>query len=115
MMYVGIDVASEKHDCAILDSESGEVCDFSVFANNREGFDKLVARLAMFSKTNDFSDIEIRLESTGHYSNNFVNFIHEKRLSIKVLTRCRFSGYVKYKPYAEPKPTNRMRSFWHVC
>jgi transposase len=84
MLYVGIDVASEKHDCAILDSETGEVCDFFVFANNRDGFEGLLSKLAKFSKTKDFSDIEIGLESTGHYSNNLVNFLHEKRLSVKV-------------------------------
>jgi transposase len=38
MLCVGIDVASEKHDCAILNSETGEICDTFVFENNRAGF-----------------------------------------------------------------------------
>ena len=84
MIYVGIDVASEKHDCAILDSETGEVCEVFVFENNRNGFNVLMSKLAQFSKVEGYSDIEIGLESTGHYSNNLVNFLHEKRLSVKV-------------------------------
>jgi len=84
MICVGIDVASEKHDCAVLNSETGEVCATLVIENNRVGFNALMSKLSLFSKTKDFSDIEIGLESTGHYSNNLVNFLHEKRLSVKV-------------------------------
>ena len=84
MICVGIDVASEKHDCAILNSETGEICDAFVFENSRVGFCELMSKLALYSKKKGFSDIEIGLESTGHYSNNLVNFLHEKRLSVKV-------------------------------
>jgi transposase len=84
MIYVGIDVASEKHDCAILNREGKALCDVFTFANNRGGFDALISKLSLFSESKDFSDIEIGLESTGHYSNNLVNFLHEKRLSVKV-------------------------------
>lgn len=84
MIYIGIDVASEKHDCAILDQTGKELCDVFTFLNNRSGFDVLISKLSLFSETNDFKDIEIGLESTGHYSNNLVNFLHEKRLSVKV-------------------------------
>ena len=84
MICVGIDVASEKHDCAIMDSSTGEVCEVFVFENNRAGFDALMSKIALHSVSEDFSDTEIGLESTGHYSNNLVNFLHEKRLSVKV-------------------------------
>jgi len=84
MIYVGIDVASTKHDCAILDSSGKMLCDVFTFANDRSGFDSLIARLSLFSEVKDFSDIEIGLESTGHYSSNLVNFLHEKRLCVKI-------------------------------
>jgi transposase len=84
MLCAGIDVASEKHDCAILNSETGEICDTFVFENHRAGFNALMSKLALRSMKKDFSDIEIGLESTGHYSNNLVNFLHEKRLSVKI-------------------------------
>ena len=84
MICVGIDVASEKHDCAIMDSSTGEVFEIFVFENNRDGFSIFMSKLVLYSGMKDLSDIEIGLESTGHYSNNLVNFLHEKRLSVKV-------------------------------
>ena len=44
MIYVGIDVAKDKHDCFITNSD-GEVL-FPVFSiqNNRDGFDDLFSR-----------------------------------------------------------------------
>jgi transposase len=84
MIYVGIDVASDKHDCAFLNEEGKALCDIFTFANNRSGFDSLITKLSLLSETENFSDMEIGLESTGHYSNNLVNFLHEKRLCVKV-------------------------------
>ena len=48
MIYVGIDVAKDKHDCFITNSD-GEVL-FQVFTiqNNREGFDALFSRINPF-------------------------------------------------------------------
>ena len=45
MIYVGIDVAKDKHDCFITDSD-GEIL-FPVFTiqNNRDGFDDLFAKI----------------------------------------------------------------------
>jgi len=84
MICVGIDVASDKHDCAIMDSSTGEICEVFMFENNREGFNALMSKIILHSEIKDLSDIQIGLESTGHYSNNLVNFLHEKRLSVKV-------------------------------
>mgnify|MGYP000004794197 CR=1 FL=1 len=48
MIYVGIDVAKDKHDCFITDSD-GEIL-FPVFTiqNNRDGFDDLLPRSFLF-------------------------------------------------------------------
>jgi len=84
MICVGIDVACDKHDCAIMDSSTGEICEIFAFENNRVGFNTLMSKIALYAVKRDFSDTQIGLESTGHYSNNLVNFLHEKRLSVKV-------------------------------
>ena len=49
MIYVGIDVAKDKHDCFITNSD-GEVL-FQVFTiqNNREGFDDLFSKIQSIS------------------------------------------------------------------
>ncbi|EGN49132.1 hypothetical protein HMPREF0990_00027 [Lachnospiraceae bacterium 1_1_57FAA] len=52
MIYIGIDVAKDKHDCFITNSE-GEVL-FNAFTipNNADGFHDLFQKIS--SLTNDF-------------------------------------------------------------
>jgi len=83
MIYVGIDVAKSKHDCCILNSE-GEVLSVFTFANDKAGFEKLLAEMSRFSESKEFIDVKIGLESTGHYSLNLTNYLNQKRLSVKV-------------------------------
>ena len=76
MIYVGIDVAKDKHDCFITNSD-GEVL-FHPFTipNNREGFDTLFQRFV--SVADDVSKVKIGLEATGHYSYNLLGFLFSK-------------------------------------
>ena len=83
MIYVGIDVAKNKHDCCIL-NESGGTCSSFSFTNDKAGFEKLLSEIARFSNGNDFEDTKIGLESTGHYSTNITNYLLQKRLSVKI-------------------------------
>lgn len=83
MIYVGIDVAKNKHDCCILNAD-GAVCSAFVFTNEKAGFEKLINEIARFSKKKDSSDVKIGLESTGHYSTNITNYLLQKRLSVKI-------------------------------
>ena len=76
MIYVGIDVAKDKHDCFITNSD-GEVL-FQVFTiqNNRDGFDDLFAKILSISS--DLSNIKVGLEATGHYSYNLLGYLINK-------------------------------------
>ena len=76
MIYVGIDVAKDKHDCFITNSD-GEVL-FKVFTipNNRLGFDELFQRIQSAEK--DVSKIKVGLEATGHYSYNLLGYLIDK-------------------------------------
>lgn len=76
MIYVGIDVAKDKHDCLITDEAGEVVLDCFTVQNNRTGLDEFVARLAACS--NDVSDIKVGLEATGHYSDNLLEFLLDK-------------------------------------
>lgn len=78
MIYVGIDVAKDKHDCIITNS-NGEVL-FKTFtiSNNLEGFDTLFQRIK--SVSNDFTKVKVGLEATGHYSYNLLGFLLDKGL-----------------------------------
>lgn len=83
MVYVGIDVASNKHDCCIL-NEKGEELSIFAFSNDKQGFEFLLKQISLFTSEKDLSDARIGLESTGHYSINIQNYLALKRLSVKI-------------------------------
>ena len=73
MVYVGIDVAKDKHDCYICDSDGVELYPPFIIANNREGFEELMERIRSSSK--DLSKVKVGLEATGHYSYNILGYL----------------------------------------
>ncbi|MDE7198315.1 MAG: IS110 family transposase [Lachnospiraceae bacterium] len=93
MIYVGIDVAKDKHDCFIQNSD-GEVL-FNAFSipNNREGFHALFRNIQ--SVTNDLSKVKVGLEATGHYSYNLLGFLFSKGLPTYVINPLHTSLYRK--------------------
>ena len=93
MIYIGIDVAKDKHDCFITNSD-GEVL-FQVFTiqNNREGFDGLFSRIQ--SVSHDMSNIKVGLEATGHYSYNLLGYLIDKGLTTFVINPLHTNLYRK--------------------
>ena len=76
MIYVGIDVAKDKHDCHIMRDDGEVVVDNYTFENSREGFlafDELIKR----SKRRK-EEVKIGLEYTGHYSHNLIENLKAK-------------------------------------
>ena len=80
MILVGIDVAKNKHDCFIMNSEGEVLADVFTIENNFEGFDLLYSKICSFS--NDFSNIKVGLEATGHYSYNILGFLFDRNIPI---------------------------------
>ena len=93
MIYVGIDVAKDKHDCFITNSD-GEVL-FQVFTiqNNRDGFDDLFSKIQSLSS--DMSNIKVGLEATGHYSYNLLGYLIDKGLPTFVINPLHTNLYRK--------------------
>ena len=93
MIYVGIDVAKDKHDCFITNSD-GEVL-FPVFTiqNNRNGFDDLFSKVQ--SVSSDVSNIKVGLEATGHYSYNLLGYLIDKGLPTYVINPLHTNLYRK--------------------
>lgn len=71
MLYVGIDVSSQKHDCCIINSQ-GQSDVFS-FQNNQKGFDLLMSRISESPNKTC-----IGLEATGIYGANLSAFLRRK-------------------------------------
>lgn len=93
MIYVGIDVAKDKHDCFITNSD-GEVL-FKPFtiSNNREGFETLFQRIS--SVSDDLNKVKVGLEATGHYSYNLLGFLLDKGLATFVINPLHTNLYRK--------------------
>lgn len=93
MIYIGIDVAKDKHDCFITNSD-GEVL-FPVFTiqNNRNGFDDLFSKIQSISS--DVSNIKVGLEATGHYSYNLLDYLIDKGLPTFVINPLHTNLYRK--------------------
>ena len=93
MICVGIDVAKDKHDCFILNSEGAVLADVFTIANNLEGFNTLLDKLRACSTPQD--SIKVGLEATGHYSYNILGFLLDRGLPTYVLNPLRTNLYRK--------------------
>ena len=93
MIYVGIDVAKDKHDCFITNFD-GEVL-FKAFtiANNLDGFNDLYQKIV--SVTEDITKVKVGLEATGHYSYNLLGYLLDKGFPTYVINPLHTNLYRK--------------------
>lgn len=70
MIFVGIDVAKDKHDCFICNSNGEVIKDVFTFPNNKDGFSLLISSIPVSSEI-----VKVGFEATGHYSLNLLNFL----------------------------------------
>ena len=93
MIYVGIDVAKDKHDCFITNSD-GEVL-FKAFTitNNLDGFNDLYQKIETVMK--DITKVKVGLEATGHYSYNLLGYLIDKSLPTYVINPLHTNLYRK--------------------
>ena len=83
MVYLGIDVAKDKHDCYIVNSDGEVLADVFTIPNDQIGFNLLFQTLQ--SVAPDLSKVKVGLEATGHYSYNILGFLLDKGLATFVI------------------------------
>ena len=93
MIYVGIDVAKDKHDCFITNSDGEVLFKSFTISNNRDGFDMLYQRIE--SVSDDLTKVKVGLEATGHYSYNLLGFLLDKGLTTFVINPLHTNLYRK--------------------
>ncbi len=93
MVCVGIDVAKDKHDCFILNSEGEILADVFTISNNREGFETLLQTIHSCKCPAD--KIKVGLEATGHYSYNILGFLLDSGLATYVINPLHTNLYRK--------------------
>lgn len=81
MIYVGIDIAKETHVAAAVDSDGVIIIEPFSFSNNHEGFKLLKSKLDSLDKNN----VLVGLESTAHYAENVIFFLHSLDFNLAVI------------------------------
>ncbi|SDB67774.1 IS110 family transposase [Butyrivibrio sp. INlla16] len=93
MIYVGIDVAKDKHDCSILGSEAEKLFPVFTIPNNKAGYDELYQKISELTKNK--AEIKVGLEATGHYSLNILGSLIDKGLTTYVINPLHTNLYRK--------------------
>lgn len=76
MYYICFDIAKENHYASIANSY-GEIIQEAFFVKNSiNGFNFFMDK---------FSDCLVRMESTGHYGENLIQFLHNKDFNIGII------------------------------
>ena len=93
MIFVGIDVAKDKHDCFIINSEGEVLADVFTIANSKEGFEQLLHTIK--TCTGFGKKTKVGLEATGHYSYNLLGFLLDNGLPTYVINPLHTNLYRK--------------------
>ena len=93
MIFVGIDVAKDKHDCFITNSEGEILFDSFTITNNMEGFEDLFNKIK--SVSDDLAKVKVGLEATGHYSYNLLGYLIDKGFPTYVINPLHTNLYRK--------------------
>ena len=101
MLFLGIDIASKKHDCCIIGENSELLAPVFSFENNASGFEFLLMEIRAHCK--DFSAVKIGLEATGHYSNNLISFLQDKGFCLTVFNPLQVNLYRKAQTLRKTK------------
>lgn len=93
MIYVGIDVAKDKHDCCITNTDGEVLFKTFTFPNNLEGFTNFYQKIESVMENVD--NVKVGLEATGHYSYNLLGFLLDKGLTTYVINPLHTNLYRK--------------------
>lgn len=93
MIYVGIDIAKDKHDCFITNSENEILFKPFTISNNLEGFTSLCHKIESVMEAP--SEVKIGLEATGHYGYNLLGFLLRKGFHTFVINPLHTNMYRK--------------------
>lgn len=83
MIIVAVDIAKDKHDCFITNSEGGVLFDSFIIPNTLEGYDDLLRKIR--SVEDSLQNVKVGLEATGHYHLNLLGYLLDKGLATYVI------------------------------
>ena len=93
MIFVGIDVAKNKHDCFITNTDGESLFNSFTITNNLDGFNDLYQKIS--SVTENITKVKVGLEATGHYSYNLLGYLLDKGFPTYVINPLHTNLYRK--------------------
>lgn len=83
MYYVGFDIAKENHYASIANSNGEVIQEAFLVKNSNNGFNYFMDKLK--ENNINISDCLVGMESTGHYGENLIQFLHNKGFKIGII------------------------------
>lgn len=83
MFFVGIDIAKNSHEAAVIDGSGTLIVKPFKFKNSVQGFEKLISSLQALSL--NWSDFEFGMEATGHYWLNLYTKLIDLDVKVHVI------------------------------
>ena len=83
MIYIGFDIAKENHYASIADSDGKIIQKAFLVKNSSNGFNYFIDKLKEHNIS--ISDCLVGMESTGHYGENLIQFLHNKGFNIGII------------------------------
>ena len=98
MIYVGIDIASQKHDYFMISSNGESYTNRSItISNDNDGYNKLHKSIQEFCGASNDYIVRIGLESTGFYHKNLVSYLLTQGYEVMVINPILTNMYKKSK------------------
>ena len=83
MYYIGFDIAKENHYASIANSNGEIIQEAFLVKNSINGFNYFMDKLK--EKNINVSDCLVGMESTGHYGENLIQFLHNNGFKIAII------------------------------
>ena len=83
MYYIGFDIAKENHYASIANSNGEIIEEAFLVKNSINGFNFFMGKVK--AKHINISDCLVGMESTGHYGENLIQFLHNNGFNIGII------------------------------
>lgn len=83
MYYIGFDIAKENHYASVANSQGEVVIPAFLVKNSLNGFNYFLTILEEYNI--EITNCLVGMESTGHYGENLINFLHNKGFKIGII------------------------------
>ena len=88
MFYLGIDIGKNTHVASLVDDKKKVIFKAFSFSNSIDGAESLILKLETFK-----NELEVGMESTGHYWLSLYSYLVEKNFTVRVINPIQTDGW----------------------